>query len=312
MSSVTAKPLPALYTVYVLRSTIRHASLYIGSTPNPPRRLKQHNGEAKGGAARTSRDSLRPWEMIVLVSGFPSMVAALKFEWALTNPHLSMHIPQESRLAVSTQRKRNGQPRRPPLSLRSIMSNLHLLTSVPSFVRWPLNLHFLAKEAYATWQGWIKTSESPSRQGLRILTDFEPPPRAGGDEGDPGVPRGISALPLDYASMREYVQKANDAVSFEREGACLHCGEELESGKGLHAMCPNAECTAMGHVDCWGRHALAGDDEENLIPDSCTCPSCGGSVRWSDMMKELSLRIRGGKEVEKLLQKKTRKAREKA
>jgi structure-specific endonuclease subunit SLX1 len=79
MTSLT-KPLPALYTVYVLRSTIRHASLYIGSTPNPPRRLKQHNGEARGGAARTAREKLRPWEMIALVSGFPSMVAALKFE----------------------------------------------------------------------------------------------------------------------------------------------------------------------------------------------------------------------------------------
>lgn len=79
--AVLSKPIPALYTVYVLRSTVRHASLYIGSTPNPPRRLKQHNGQARGGAARTSRKSLRPWEMIALVSGFPSMTAALKFEY---------------------------------------------------------------------------------------------------------------------------------------------------------------------------------------------------------------------------------------
>lgn len=78
--AIEAKPIPALYTVYILRSTVRHASLYIGSTPNPPRRLLQHNGLAKGGAVRTSRTSLQPWEMIGLVSGFPSMVAALKFE----------------------------------------------------------------------------------------------------------------------------------------------------------------------------------------------------------------------------------------
>lgn len=78
--STLVKPIPALYTVYVLRSTVRPASWYIGSTPNPPRRLKQHNGEVKGGAARTSRASLRPWEMVAVVSGFPGMLAALKFE----------------------------------------------------------------------------------------------------------------------------------------------------------------------------------------------------------------------------------------
>ncbi len=79
-AAVQCKPIPALYTVYILRSTVRHASLYIGSTPNPPRRLSQHNGLVRGGAARTSRHSLRPWEMVTLVSGFPSMTAALKFE----------------------------------------------------------------------------------------------------------------------------------------------------------------------------------------------------------------------------------------
>ncbi|PWI66951.1 hypothetical protein PCL_04457 [Purpureocillium lilacinum] len=321
MSHVT-KPLPALYTVYVLRSTVRHASLYIGSTPNPPRRLKQHNGDVKGGAARTSRHTLRPWEMIVLVSGFPSMIAALKFEWALTNPHLSLHIPDESRLAVATQRKRNGMPRRPPHSLKSVVSNLHLLTGVPSFARWPLSLHFLAREPHVAWRTWLATSGKPSRPGLRVLTDYEdgpaPPPTRDNAvrDGDTATEteaaaevsqRGIYSLPLDYKPIKAYVEKANEVVSFEREGACVHCGEELASGRGLHAMCPNDGCTGMGHLDCWSRHALSGDGDGEVIPDLCKCPSCGGEVRWGDMMKELSLRVRGAKEVDKLLKKKTRK-----
>lgn len=78
--SQLSRPHPALYAVYVLRSTVRHASIYIGSTPNPPRRLKQHNGEARGGAVRTSKEKFRPWEVVVLVTGFPSSIAALKFE----------------------------------------------------------------------------------------------------------------------------------------------------------------------------------------------------------------------------------------
>ncbi|TGJ86995.1 hypothetical protein E0Z10_g1734 [Xylaria hypoxylon] len=305
---VLSKPIPPLYTVYILRSTVQHASLYIGSTPNPPRRLKQHNGEAKGGAARTSRRTLRPWEMVGLVSGFPGMVAALKFEWALNNPHVSLHIPTASRITISTQRKRNGQPKRPPRSVKSIISNVHLLLRVPSFARWPLKLHFFAPEVHRTWTGYCDTASEPLRKTIPVYTDFAPIQSAA-DESmsteapSPPSPYGIHALSLDYAPMKNYVEKTQSLYSFEREGACVICSETLAHGEGLYATCSNALCEGTGHISCWSRHLLGSNPGEDIIPISGCCPQCGGEVIWGDMMQEMSLRLRGQKEIDKLLKK---------
>ncbi|CAK7212358.1 Slx4p interacting protein [Sporothrix curviconia] len=350
-STVSSRPIPALYTVYILRSTMRHASLYIGSTPDPPRRLKQHNGVVKGGAARTARASLRPWEMVGLVSGFPGPVAALKFEWALTNPHLSLHIPAESRLSVARQTKKNGHPRRPPASMHSILANLHLLLRVPSFARWPLRLHVFVPEVHAAWNKWtseaaaaaaaaVDAPEALLAEPVEVLTDFKPsvPDMYGADEAELGPAWGIHALPLDYGPMRDYVDKANDIFTFEREGDCAVCNTPLPAGQGLYAVCPNAGCEAVGHLRCWSGHLLESEthnhdnghehDHEHehehehshdlgdgpLVPKRGHCPDCGGPVIWGDMMKELTLRMRAPKEVEKIVKAKRRqeKAADKA
>lgn len=337
-STVSSRPIPALYTVYILRSTMRHASLYIGSTTDPPRRLKQHNGAIKGGAARTARPSLRPWEMVGLVSGFPGAVAALKFEWALTNPHLSLHIPAESRLSVARQTKRNGHPKRPPASMHSILANLHLLLRVPSFARWPLRLHVFVPEVHAAWKKWSQTSASQQLgddvREVEVLTDFPLAPdtmfgsTTEDDDGDNdagiiGPPWGIHALPLDYGPMRDYVDKAQDIFTFEREGDCAVCHSALPAGQGLYAVCPNTSCEAVGHLRCWSGHILSGEAtsiqgvdaaSDALVPVRGHCPDCGGPIVWGDMMKELTLRLRGPKEVKKLVKAKRRqeKAADKA
>jgi hypothetical protein len=47
--------------------------------------IMQHNGTMSGGSVNTSKN--RPWDMVVVVYGFPSKCAALQFEWACTDQY---------------------------------------------------------------------------------------------------------------------------------------------------------------------------------------------------------------------------------
>lgn len=59
---------------------------YAGVSPTPDKRLRQHNGEIKGGAKYTTgRGS--GWKHICLISGFKNKIQAMQFEWAVK------HVP---------------------------------------------------------------------------------------------------------------------------------------------------------------------------------------------------------------------------
>ena len=53
---------------------------YIGATVDLDHRLRQHNGEIKGGARATSMEPGK-WRRVCHVSGFPDNHSALQFEW---------------------------------------------------------------------------------------------------------------------------------------------------------------------------------------------------------------------------------------
>jgi len=55
---------------------------YVGVSPDPVRRLRQHNGEIKGGAKYTLSKGAG-WEHICLIKGFHNKIQSMQFEWAV-------------------------------------------------------------------------------------------------------------------------------------------------------------------------------------------------------------------------------------
>ncbi|GAB2289000.1 hypothetical protein Dimus_037520 [Dionaea muscipula] len=82
------------WCVYLILSTNPPIKTYVGVTTDFPRRLKQHNGELKGGA-KASRAG-RPWVCACLVEGFIDRSEACEFEskWKI----LSRKLPRKRML----------------------------------------------------------------------------------------------------------------------------------------------------------------------------------------------------------------------
>ena len=72
-----------MYTVYLIKSETKNRT-YVGMTKNMEKRIRQHNGEIKGGAKYTQYG--RPWIVILQVRGFPDKSSALQCEWKNHHP----------------------------------------------------------------------------------------------------------------------------------------------------------------------------------------------------------------------------------
>ena len=302
-------PVQAFYCCYLLRSTVRHASLYVGSTPNPVRRRRQHNGEAKGGAVRTSKDTLRPWDMTCLVTGFPSKVAALQFEWAWQNSHLTRHISPASRITQAQMkerfspktgrlRKRNARPR---MCLSDRLLNLHALLMSPSFARWPLRVTFYAEDVFRVWQ---KTTASKTECGVTVSMDESSMAVNADREGV----KGIHAIDVGYSGLKTHLEKSQKLFQDDPDVQCAICKQNLPQDGSMSVVCPSDGCSAAGHLDCFAK-AFSQNEGDEFLPIEGDCPSCRNKHQWVDLVKEMTIRLRGETEIKKIF--KIRKPRAK-
>ena len=170
-SSVAQHRIPRVYACYLLRSLSKPNQTYVGSTPDPVRRLRQHNGLVKNGAFYTRM--ARPWTMDVVVYGFPSKLAALQFEWSWQSPHLSRHLRVCDRPggSIATYAGRSAEPLFPATRRTSKSRSGHtrvrqrstsepehkfvvlraLLASEP-FCCWDLHVALHSEYAFGLWR----------------------------------------------------------------------------------------------------------------------------------------------------------------
>ncbi|KAM5546135.1 hypothetical protein V8D89_000261 [Ganoderma adspersum] len=290
-SSLVDHRFPAFYACYLLKSvrTPKATATYIGSTPSPPRRIRQHNGIISQGAWKTKHN--RPWVMQMIVHGFPSKLAALQFEWAWQHPHISRHLRDNDGQAVFTHSAK----------FKYLTTNVKVARSMVSshpYNTWPLNVKIFTEEAEKAWLNAGKVQEMPPLPlGVKVVTELE------GVDGQTGKLGSGRTGPIDVSDAQfttEHLRKASSIFVPDRDLRCSICRDAIQhDGDPLAtALCPTASCTAVSHLSCLSRHFLANEasssSSSDIIPRGGYCSSCNGYVLWGDVVRGCYRRREGG------------------
>ena len=330
-SSLTNHTFPSFYACYLLKSlkTPRSTSTYIGSTPNPPRRLRQHNGEISQGASRTRIG--RPWDMVMIVYGFPSKVAALQFEWAWQHPWKARHLKTPSVGGGSERGRAIFSNGRGLSTLKTRVNVVRIMIATYPYSNWPLHVKFFSTEAVNAWEesgrahphlpmGFTSTMELEGVDGKKADVNV-----GSGRRGPIDVSDG-KLEPVKWSTLKMFLlgsftsihlASASALASGPRTLMCSLCTNPIDihttvrpfsSSLWCHpltniqdpvtvCLCPTAACHSIAHISCLADHFQVQDPLTPIIPRGGNCPTCQTWVSWGEIVKGM-YRRKSGRAVE--------------
>lgn len=244
--------------------------------------------------------------------------------WAWHNAHITKRIAKEQRITIPIKNRKplktggsRKRPARPRTSLKEKISNLHLLLRVPSFSRWPLEVRFFCNDVYQVWQYLNERVDGSIRGGIKVLLDLE---QLGEIINIGELPvstqakvkrkrealgkGGIGGLNVGYSELKSHIEKSIFFLAEDEAIKCAVCAKDLGPKTAMALSCPQENCRTASHMTCLATKFI--EDEgagAAVMPISGKCLGCKGELQWIDLMKELSLRLRGEKEVVQMMKK---------
>ena len=250
--------------------------------------------------------------------------------WAWHNPHVTKRIAEDERITKCGSKDRKSpktgrsrkRPIRPRTSLLEKLKNLHLLLRVLSFARWPLQVRFFCEDVYCVWQSWSDRVDGHVRSGIQVILDDEKPVGESTDDTtlltaevkhkrkrDALGNGGVEGIDASYNSLQGHLEKSIFLLGGDEAVVCSVCSQHVGLHNAATLVCPQADCKTASHVVCLAARFLEEDDTGNsVLPTSGKCPKCSADLQWIDLVKEMTFRARGEKEVAQLMR--TRKKNE--
>ena len=227
---------------------------------------------------------------------------------------MTRHIPEGEHITLARKDKsRKGKTRisKGKELIKDKVKNLHLLLCGNSFQRWPLELRFFSLDTFNLWQESRKkgTIDIPDRIAIhldKIATEHASEATALG--AGPVSLAGVAALDVTYASLKPHLMKSTSMLHNSKAVHCAVCHESLNNAKDLILVCPGDDCDMTSHLSCLaGQFITNHDDPDALIPIEGPCSMCDVKLKWSDLMRDLSLRTRGESAVKLIMKEPRRK-----